>query len=602
MELHPDEHSVKLARTHELTGRGRLFQERGFRLLSTQDERGAMASFEQAVNINAALLPSWIELARLYRAAGDLHKADVADEQVAVLGRLPSPVVEAGSLFSDGEPIRAEKVLRAHLLEGDTHVEALRLLGRIVHQRGALEDAQQLLARAMALSPDYQAARADYARVLIEQQDYVRAREQLTALLKLEPGNWDYCSLNATVCAGLGDYEGAINGYREILARTPGWPQLHLLLGNSLKAVGRAAEAIAAYRAAAALRPELGDAYWSLANLKTYRFGTDEIVQMRVAEAAPATASVDRYHLCFALGKAYEDRDEYAQSWHFYERGNALKHAQCRYDPQRMQTYTRQQMEVCSVDFFSARAGAGTLDRAPIFIVGLPRAGSTLVEQILSSHSQIESTRELPTLEQIAGSLPYPEALATVERDEFRKLGERYLHETGAYRNGGRRFFIDKMPGNFRHIGLIHLMLPQARIIDVRREPLACCFSNLKQLYARGQEFTYSMDTLADYYRNYLELMRHWDRVLPGKVLHLQYEDLVADPEANVRRALQFCELEFEPGCLEFHRTVRSVSTASSEQVRQPIFRTGLGQWRHFEPWLGSLKDSLGDALTRYRE
>jgi len=402
-----------------------------------------------------------------------------------------------------------------------------------------------------------------------------------------------------------------------LLAASPGSCDLHVALGHSLKSVGRQKEAIGSYQRAAAVRSSFGDAYWSLANLKTYRFSEDEIVRMRAEEAAPATHPVDRYHLCFALGKAYEDRNEYTESWQFYERGNRLKRAESRYDPEITEIRTREQTEVCTAQFFAERAGVGVTDPDPIFIVGLPRSGSTLLEQILASHSQVEGTQELSDIQRIVLELQgtrsavddprvprlqrYPGALADLAPEDFRRLGERYITGTRAYRKG-KLFFIDKMPNNFRHIGLIHLMLPNAKIVDARREPMACCLSNLKQLFAGGQEFTYSIDDIARYYRSYLDLMRHWDAVLPGRVLRVRYEDVVEDLEGNVRRILEFCGLEFEPACLEFYKTRRTVYTASSEQVRQPIFREGLLQWQNYEPWLGPLKDALGDALIRYRE
>ena len=295
--------------------------------------------------------------------------------------------------------------------------------------------------------------------------------------------------------------------------------------------------------------------------------------------------------------------NQYAESWQFYERGNALKRAESRYCPDIVEANTRQQMEVCTEHFFATRAGVGVPDHDAIFIVGLPRSGSTLIEQILASHSQVEGTQELPDVQHIALEMggSYPGVLNELAPEDFSRLGERYMTGTRAYR-GQKAFFIDKMPNNFRHIGLIHLMLPNAKIIDVRREPMACCFSNLKQLFAGGQEFTYSIEDIARYYRTYLELMRHWDTALPGRILRVCYEDVVEDLEGNVRRILEFCGLEFEPGCIEFYKTDRSVSTASSEQVRRPIFRDGLVQWQNYEPWLGPLKDSLGDALIRYRE
>jgi tetratricopeptide (TPR) repeat protein len=387
--------------------------------------------------------------------------------------------------------------------------------------------------------------------------------------------------------------------------------ELQVSLGHCLKALGRQKEATESYQKAVAGRPNFGDAYWSLANLKTYRFSQDEIAQMRDQEMAQGAHIVDRYHLCFALGKAFEDRNDYEESWQFYERGNALKRAESRYRPEIIETNTRNQIEVCTAQLFAAHAGVGVPNPDPIFVVGLPRSGSTLIEQILASHSQVDGTQELSDIQRIVLALHgrqsyledsrYPGVLAELRHEEFRRLGERYISETRAYRIG-RPLFIDKMPNNFRHIGLIHLMMPNARIIDVRREPMACCFSNLKQLFGRGQEFTYSIEDIARYYRTYLDLMRHWDAVLPGRVLRVCYEDVVEDLEGNVRRILEFCGLEFEPACVEFYKTERSVRTASSEQVRQPIFREGLFQWRNYEPWLGPLKEALDDALIRYRE
>ena len=340
---------------------------------------------------------------------------------------------------------------------------------------------------------------------------------------------------------------------------------------------------------------------------------------MRAEEAAPAAHPVDRYHLCFALGKAFEDQNEYAESWHFYERGNALKRNQIRYRPEIVEENTHKQIEVCTAQFFSERTGSGVADPDPIFIVGLPRSGSTLIEQILASHSEVEGTQELPEIQRIVQDLggqesssgdpnsgsdlerSYPGVLTALAPEDFRVLGERYIRDTRIYR-GTKPFFVDKMPNNFHHIGLIHLILPNAKIIDVRREPMACCFSNLKQLFAGGQEFSYGIEEVARYYKTYLELMRHWDAVLPGRVLLVSYEDVVENLEVNVRRILEFCGLQFEPACVEFHKTVRTIRTPSAEQVRRPIFRDGLNQWRNYDPWLGPLKNALGDDLIRYRE
>jgi len=409
---------------------------------------------------------------------------------------------------------------------------------------------------------------------------------------------------------GLGEHDKAITLYRQLLPQAPQKEELHLLLAHAHKALGQSDESIQAYRAAAAARPRFGDAYWSLANLKTYRFLDEEIAQMRADEAAPETNPLDRYHLCFALGKAYEDRALYVESWHYYERGNAYKRAESRYRAGIFETNTSKQIEICTREFFMDRAGWGANAPDPILIVGLPRSGSTLVEQILASHSAVEGTQELSDVQRIVLDLQgrerdldnprYPGVMQQMKQEEFLRLGEKYLRDTRAYRTD-RPHFIDKMPNNFRHLGLIHLMLPNARIIDARREPMGCCFSNLKQLFANGQEFSYSIEDIARYYRTYLELMQHWDQALPGRVLRVWHEDVVEDLEGNVRRILDFCGLPFEPACLQFYKTERSVRTASSEQVRQPIYREGLDQWRHYEPWLEPLKVALGDALTRYR-
>ena len=593
----------RLERLHP--GIGRLYEERGQCYVALKDARRAIDAFRAGVTRNPALPASWAMLEHLYRMVGDGRNAAAAAAQVARWKRIPSKVVTATSLFADGESVAAENLLRDFLREHGNDAEALHVLALIVFERRALEEARGLLEAALALAPDDHAARHSYALVLIEGHRYREAHDEARKLLQLDPGNHQFLALGASACVGLGLHEEAIPLYAKLLANTPQAADLHLSLGHAYKALGRRNEAIAAYRAAAAVRPDYGDAYWSLANLKTYRFSEDELARMRAAEGTPATALVDRYNFCFALGKAYEDRGDYAESWRHYERGNALKRGQSPYRPEVVETNTRLQIEVCTREFFAARAGYGAADPAPILILGMPRSGSTLVEQILASHSRVEGTHELTDIQQIVRGLQgqtvdlenprYPGILAQMQPEEFRRLGERYLRDTQVFRTGKPRF-IDKMPNNFRHIGLIHLMLPNATIIDVRRDPMACCFSNLKQLFGNGQEFTYSVADIARYYRTYLDLMRHWDEVLPGRILRIWHEELVDDLAASVRRILAHCGLEFEPACVEFHRTRRSVMTASAEQVRQPIFRDGLDQWRHFEPWLGALREALGDA------
>jgi tetratricopeptide (TPR) repeat protein len=594
----------------------RLYQERGNCYVALRDAPRAITAFLQGVNINPALPASWSMLQSLYRMTGDEKNAATAAEHVSILQKLPPEILQATGLFADGELGPAESIVRSYLLRHGDHVEAMRLLARIGVERDVLDDAELLLESVVRLAPDYRAARADYASVLHKRQKQLPAREQFEKLLQLDAGNREYLKGYAAACVGLGDYTPIITLYRQLLdqasPQTMETADLHLWLGHAYKTIGRQPEAVAEYRAATAIRPEFGDAWWSLANLKTYRFSEEEIGSMRAAESAPNIATVDCYHLCFALGKAFEDRGEYAESWKYYQRGNGLKHAEIRYLPQITEINTRLQKAVCTAEFFAARDGWGSADPDPLFIVGLPRSGSTLIEQILASHSQVEGTQELADIQRIVMELRgratdlenprFPGILAELSPEDFRRFGERFMADTRVYRKTGRPFFIDKMPNNFRYIGLIHLMLPNAKIIDARREPMACCFGNLKQLFSSGQEFSYSIDDIARYYRTYLELMRHWNAVLPGRILTVQHEDVVADLEANVRRILQFCGLPFESACLEFHKTERSVRTASSEQVRQPIFREGLDQWRNYASWLSPLQEALGDAQLGYAQ
>jgi tetratricopeptide (TPR) repeat protein len=589
----------------------RLYEERGRCYVEMRQAPQAIEAFLIAVNLNHALPGSWGMLEALYRMTRQADNVAIAATQVATLRSLPQEIVIATALFMDGDLDAAESLVRAWLLKNGDHIEAMRLLARIGIARKVFDDPELLLAVVLERAPDYRAARHEYAGVLIELHRHSEARRHVEQLLKDDPGNRMLRMLDAASSVGLGEHERAIAIYRGLLLGTREDADVSLSVAHALKTVGQTQEAIDSYRKAAAMRPDFGDAYWSLANLKTYRFSNEELEQMRAALAASTTGAVDRYHLCFALAKGLEDQGEYAESFHYYELGNRLKHAEIKYRPEITEHNTHQQIRVCTTEFFASHNGWGAQGRDPIFIVGLPRAGSTLLEQILASHSQVEGTLELPNIQQIVVTLRgrdpdpadprYPPILDRLSAAEFQQLGEKYLTDTRVYRTG-KPFFIDKNPNNFRHLGLIHLMLPNARIIDARREPMGCCFSNFKQLFANGQEFTYSIEDIARYYRSYLELMRHWDRVLPGQVLRVHHQDVVDDLEGSVRRLLDFCGLDFEAQCVAFHETRRSVRTASSEQVRQAIYREGLDQWKHFESWLGPLKDALGDALSRYRE
>jgi tetratricopeptide (TPR) repeat protein len=623
-------------------GYGRLFQERGHCYRTLGDVPAAIAAYQQAVQLNSALPASWKALQILYWSLGQAAESQTAANHLASLAKLPTEVVTASSMLAEGDIFAAERLIRQFLLTRPDHIEGMRLLAQIGMKLDVLDDAEFLLESVLTFAPDHHLARYEYAVVLSQRHKHAQALKEAERLLVIEPANRAYRTIRATACTGLGDHDGALQIYSELSAEAPKTADLHLSIAHALKTLGRQQEAIVSYRTAATVKPNYGDAYWSLANLKTYRFTDDELARMRAEEVADTTPLVDRYHLCFALGKALEDRAQYAASFEYYEKGNALKKGECRYKPGLIERNALLQASVCTRAFFESRRGVGC-DRAdPIFIVGLPRAGSTLLEQILASHSKVEGTMELADIPRLVHHLQgreqddanprYPAVLAELTAEQLTRFGDKYLADTQVYRTGrseadlaaadlapadqprmgppnvgkadtarpamGKPFFIDKMPNNFRHIGLIHLILPNARIIDARREPMACCFSNFKQLFAAGQEFTYSLEDIGRYYRSYVELMAHWDAVLPGKILRVQHEEVVEDLEGNVRRLLAFCGLEFEPQCLEFYKTGRSVRTASSEQVRQPIFKEGLDQWRHFEPWLEPLKKALGPLVV----
>jgi tetratricopeptide (TPR) repeat protein len=586
-----------------------MLQERGLCHVARKDAPAAIDALLRAVAINPALSMSWRMLEGVYRITDEPEQALTAAAHIETLKALPTEVVAATSLFTDGDFAPAEAIIRAYLLREGDHPEAMRLLAKIGMARDVLDDAEVLLAAVLDVQPDHVPARHDYIQCLIQRHKYAEARPEVERLLAVDPRHPDYRSLTAAVAVGLGEHDRAIGLYRDLLADMPGAADIQLWLGHALKTIGDLPEAIEAYRGAARVRPDFGDAYWSLANLKRYRFDDAEIAAMRRAEVAPTTTPVDRIHLCFALGKALEDRDETAESWRYYENGNALQRAVSRYRPEILETNTRLQAQVCTPDFFHDRVNWGMPDRDPIFVVGLPRSGSTLIEQILASHSQVEGTQELADVQRVVLDLQgrdmdldhprYPGVLAEMADQDFVHLGRRYLDGTRVYRTD-RPFFIDKMPNNFRHVGLIHLMLPNAVIIDARRDPMSCCFSNLKQLFAQGQEFSYAIEDIARYYRTYLDLMEHWDAALPGRVLRVRHEDVIDDLEGSVRRILDHCALPFERACVDFHANRRSVRTPSSEQVRQPIFRDGLNQWKKYEAHLDPLRVALGNALEQY--
>ncbi len=529
--------------------------------------------------------------------------ANVNTSWLTRLGQYHPRLIEAALAMNENRLHDAEPLLRGHLKDDPFDVAAIRMLAELAGRIGRYKDAENLLRRAVELSPGFTAARANLALVLYRQNRAEEAIEELNRVMAEEPDNSGHANLQAAALGRIGEFEEALEIYENMLAIAPGQSRLWMSYGHMLKTVGRQAEGIIAYRRAIALLPTLGEAWWSLANLKTVRFNDDDIAAMGAALAQPAIADDDRFHLDFALGKALEDRGEAAASFGHYAQGNQLRRAALKYDPEEAAGFVDRSVALCSKAFLADRAGLGSDARDPIFIIGMPRAGSTLIEQILASHSQIEGTSELHDIPALARSTgTYPASMADIEPGRWRELGEDYLRRTRIQRKTDKPLFVDKLPNNWAHVPFIHLILPNARIIDARRHPLGCCFSNFKQHFARGQAFSYGLEDLGRYYRDYVRLMAHVDTVLPGRVHRVIYEQMVEDTEAEVRALLAYCGLEFEEACLSFHQTNRAVRTASSEQVRQPIFREGTEAWKAFAPFLGPLEAALGPVLDAYPE
>jgi tetratricopeptide (TPR) repeat protein len=490
-----------------------------------------------------------------------------------------------------------------------TDVPALRMLAEVAARLQRYADAEVLLERALELAPSFVPARHNYAVVLHRQRKVAAAWQQVQKLVEADPLNPSYRTLKAALASSIGDYDQALALYAGVLAEYPHNARVWMSYGHSLKTANRQTDCVQTYRKSIELAPHLGEAYWSLANLKTFKFEPADMEAMQTQLTHGKLTPEDRFHFHFALGKALEDAGQYEESFKHYEQGNSLRRKGVGYDAEWNTEQMRRMKALFTPEFFAARAGQGAGAPDPIFIVGLPRSGSTLLEQILSSHTQVEGTMELadiPNLvkelggSQVRSKSKYPESIAALDADALRALGERYLELTRIYRRTHAPFFIDKLPNNFAHTGLIQLILPRAKIIDARRHPLGCCFSGYKQHFARGQHFTYSLDEIGRYYRDYVELMAHYDNVLPGRVHRVIYERLIEDTEGEVRRVLDYCGLPFEERCLRFYENERAVRTASSEQVRRPIYREGVDHWLNYEPWLGPLKSALGSVLEHY--
>ena len=584
--------------------------ELGATLGSVGQGEAAIAALRRAVALKPDMADAWRALADHLTASGDPEGADAAyARHIKAATKDPRLLAPAAALVDNRIP-EAEALLREHLKRHPSDVAALRMLAEVAARLRRYPDAQVLLERCLELAPSFDAARHNYATVLNRQGKAAAALPHVEQLLAKEPRNPGYRNLKAAVLANVGDYSGSAKIYEAVLNEFPHQPKAWMSYGHSLKTSGRLADSVAAYRRAIATEPTLGEAYWSLANLKTFRFSEADVLSIRNALARDDLSDEDRLHFEFSLGKALEDEASYEESFTHYTQGNALRRKSHPYNDGENSNFVRRSKALFTKEFFASRAGSGVAAQDPIFILGLPRAGSTLLEQILASHSLVEGTMELPDIPQIASELAgrdggdeeagFLHAVAALRSAELRALGERYLDGTRTLRKTDAPFFIDKMPNNCLYVGLIHLILPNARIIDARRHPLGCCLSCFKQHFARGQNFTYGLEDLGRYYRDYVELMAHFDAVLPGRVHRVFYETMVEDTDAQVRRLLAHCGLPFEAACLKFYENERAVRTASSEQVRQPIFREAVDHWRHYEPWLEPLKSALGPVLPAY--
>lgn len=582
----------------------------GLSLTAAGHGEQAVAPLERAVALDSGLASGWVALYGHLTTMGELDRARAAQGRYLRALATEPPLQRATDALCAERVPESEFLLKTFLRQHPDHCLALRTLAEAAFWRQRDAETIRLLTRCLELDPLFPGLRFARALAYYRAADPVAAQADLEAELALHPDDAPCRALLAAVLSKTSEVDRTVGLYEGLLPAYPSQPKIWMSYGHVLKASGRQADSIAAYRRTIELEPRLGEAWWSLANLKTVKFGTEDIAAMEAQLARQALDESDRLHFEFALGKALEDARRYDESFRHYDRGNRLRLQSADYDPAGATTNLRRSQQVLTRGFFEARADLGSPAPDPIFIVGLPRAGSTLLEQILASHPLVEGTMELPDITQIArriaergtdhDNFDYLPQLDTVDMGEWRTFGESYLATTRVHRKLGRPFFIDKMPNNFMHIGLIHLILPNARIIDARRHPLASCFSNFKQHFALGQLFSYGLENIGLFYRDYVGLMAHYDAVLPGRVHRVFYERMVEDTESQVRQLLEYCGLPFDPACLRFYENDRIVRTASSEQVRKPIYREGVDHWRHYEPWLDPLKQALGPVLDAY--
>ena len=584
--------------------------ELGLLLSEMGDIDSAIASFSRVVQMEPGHPNAWRCLGDVLSRSGKMQAAADAYAKHFLTSSTELKALDPATRSGDDRLVAAEAALRERLRVHPTDVTALRMLAGVYLLLERRQDAEDHLAKAVELSPSFSVARWLLAQMLSDRNEGEQTLAHLDILLREKPDDERYLNLKADQLMRLRRFEEAVAVFETLLSRNQS-AENWMYYGHALKAIGRQQDCILAYRKAIALRPAFGQAYWSLANMKTFRFDAADVEAMRVALHREDMDRSNHSQMHFALGKALEDAKEYAPSFEQYQKANVVWRKELPYDADANRAMVCRAKAMFTAEFYRQRAGFGCSSPGPIFIVGLPRSGSTLVEQILSSHSMVEGIGEVTALNSVAeilanvsraGGKNYPEILKEHAAEELKSAGKEYLERTLPYRTLRRTFFVDKMPSNFHHMGLLLLLLPNAKVIDARRHPLGTGFANFKQFFAHAQSFAFDLADIGRYYRDYVELMAHFDSVLPGRIHRLCYEQLITDTESEIRRLLAYCDLPFEETCLRFHETKRGVLTASSEQVREPIFSEGMDQWHNFEPWLGPLKATLGDVLVRYPE
>ena len=578
----------------------RAYQEFGHNYFKLNNYKMSLKSYLRAVRYNPTLHASWLGILGIKNVEQNI--IDLATQNVLYLKNLPPELKSVSSFIYEGKYKKADHLCRDFLKNHPHHIEAMRLLAKIGKELHVYDDSEFLLESCLMFDKDNFDVALDYIDVLIKRQKYAKALEEAEKLYTKDKDNLRFMIAYAVTLQQTNKQEEALELYNKILNIDKKNPEILVSKGHLQKTFGDLKGSIDSYKNSYKIDQYYGDAYWSLANLKTYQFNDEEIMQLEKMTQDEFINDNEKIYMSFALGKAFEDRGEYDKSFTNYQNGNSLKKEFTKFDLKLFDEECKNQKEVCTRDLFDSKANWGLETKEPIFVLGLPRVGSTLIEQILASHSMVEATHELPNILALSHKLNlrkvqektsrYPEILLSLSAPQLKMIGEQYIKDAEIFRTN-KPFFIDKMPNNFRHIGLIKLILPNAKIIDIRRNSMSACFSCYKQLFAEGQEFTYDFGDLAGYYNNYVELMEHWNQVLPNQILSIKYEDLVNDFENSVNKILNYCNLDFEDECLSFYKNKRSVRTPSSEQVRQPIYKKGLDYWKNYDVYLGDLKRDL---------